>query len=64
MHAKTRLEKAFGNRERVVKLGFAGKVAHTKIVEPIEWAGAAISTYDNFDAQFAGVHEASIARPE
>ncbi len=62
MHARTRLEETLGNRERIVKFGFAGKVTHTKVIEPIEGTGAVLSAYDDFDAQLAGVHEASIAR--
>ena len=61
LHAKARFYEALGNRKCVIKLSFAGKVAHTKIVKPIDRAGAALDTNDDFDAQPLSVHEASIA---
>jgi len=61
LHAKARFYEALGNRKCVIKLSFAGKVAHAKIVKPIDRAGAALDTYDDFDAQLLSVHEPGIA---
>ena len=62
LHAETRFDKTFGNGKCVIELGFAGEVAHTKIVEPIEGASAALGAYNDVDAQLLSVHEASIAQ--
>jgi hypothetical protein len=61
LDAVTRFDEAFGKRKRVVKLGLAGKVAHTKIVEPIERTWPALGAHQDVDAQFPSEHEASIA---
>lgn len=62
---ETGFEKTFGDRERVVKLGLTRKVAHTKVVEPIDWAragwaGATVGADHNFDAELPSIHRASI----
>ena len=63
--AEAGFEKAVGDRESVIKLGLTRKVAHTKIVEPIDGtrtrgAGARLRARHNFDAEFSSVHAASI----
>jgi len=60
MDAKTRFEKALGNRKCVIELGLARKVAHTKIVQPIERTGTAVCTSDDVDAQLLSEHEVNI----
>lgn len=62
LHVGTNLEETIRNGKRVIELGFPGKVAHTEIIEPVEWARASLDTHDDFDAQFASEHEASITR--
>jgi hypothetical protein len=61
LDAVTRFDEAFGDGKCIVKLGLAGEVAHTKIVEPIERTGTALGVHNDLDAQFPGEHEASIA---
>ena len=61
LDAVTRFDEAFGKRKRVVKLGLAREVAHTKIVEPIERTWPALGAYQDVDAQLPGEHGASIA---
>lgn len=61
LDAVTRFDETFGNGECVVKLGLAGEVAHTKIVQPIERTGMALGAQDDVNAQLPSEHEASIA---
>ncbi len=61
MDAKTRFENTFGDRKCVIELGLAGEVAHTKIVEPIEGTGTAVSADNDVDAQPLSEHKVSIA---
>ena len=62
MDAKTRFDQALGKSRCVIELGLAGEVAHTKIVQPIERTGTAVSAYNDVDAQLLSEHEVSIAR--
>jgi hypothetical protein len=62
LNAKARFDETFGKRQCVVKFSFAGKIAHTKIVEPIKGTWPALLAYKHIDAEFPGEHEASIAR--
>jgi hypothetical protein len=61
LDAVTRFDETYGNRKRVVKLGLAREVAHTKIVEPFERAWLALGAYEDVDTQLLSEHEASIA---
>ena len=61
LDAKTGFQEAFGKRQCVIKLGFSGEVAHTKIVKPLEGTGTALGAYNDFDAQLLSVHDDSIA---
>ena len=61
LDAVARFDEAFGKRKRVVKLGLAREVAHTKVVEPIERTWPALGAYEDFNAQLPSEHQASIA---
>jgi len=60
LDAETGFEQTVGDRERVIELSLPGEVAHTEIIEPIERTGAALGPGNEVDAQFSGVHRASI----
>lgn len=60
--AKACFEAAVGDRERVVEIGGVREIAHTKLVEPFEWAGLFFAANDDFDRELLRVH-ASILAP-
>ena len=55
LDAEASLDAAFAERQRVVKLGRSGKIAHAKAVEPFERARAPLVTYNNINVQLSGV---------
>jgi hypothetical protein len=61
LNAEAGFEKTVGDRERIVKFGLPGEVAHTKIIKPIERARLPFGAYDHFDAELPSIHDASIA---
>ena len=53
---------AGGDRERVIKVGGVGEIAHAELIEPFERAGARFAADDHVDIEFLRVHARKIIR--
>lgn len=62
LHVGANFEKTIGKRKCVIKFGLAREIAHAKIIQPIEGAGAAFGADKDFDAHLVSEHQASITR--
>jgi hypothetical protein len=53
---KTRFDFALSDWESVVEVGGVGEVSHAELIEPFEWACAALATNDYVHIEFLRVH--------
>ena len=56
LNAKASLKLALSRRKRVIELSRACEIAHREAIKPIERAGAALTTNNDFNFELARVH--------
>jgi hypothetical protein len=59
--AEAGFEAAVGEGQGVVEIGGVGEVAHGKLIEPFERAGASLATDEDINLKLLGVHKRMIA---
>jgi hypothetical protein len=59
--AEAGFEAAVGERKGVVEIGGVGEIAHGKLIEPFERAGAALAEDQDVDLKFLRIHIGMIA---